>query len=114
MIRARITRNHRGEVQDITVTGHAGKGPYGYDIVCAAVSALAETLVLGLTHVAPVAMDHHLDEGNLTIRLQECPSERTQAVLETFCLGLQDLAHSEPRFVKYGELITDRPGDGRG
>ena len=108
MIKVCIIRSPGGVVQDISVSGHANQGPYGYDIVCAAVSALAETLVIGLTQVAPVAMEHHLNEGILTITLQEYPSERTQALLETFCLGLQDLAYSEPKFVKYGESVADR------
>ncbi|HBQ94181.1 MAG: ribosomal-processing cysteine protease Prp [Firmicutes bacterium] len=108
MIKAHITRTHAGIIQDITITGHAGQGPYGFDIVCAAVSALSETLVLGLTHVAPVAMDYHLDEGNLTMALKELPSERTEALLETFCLGLRDLALSEPKFVKYDEIVVNR------
>ncbi|WP_082344122.1 ribosomal-processing cysteine protease Prp [Sulfobacillus thermosulfidooxidans] len=108
MIKVKIGRDTRGVVQEITITGHAGQGPYGHDIVCAAVSALSETLVLGLTRIAPITMDYHLDEGDLSMVFHEDPSEAAQAIIDTFCLGLQDLANTEPKFVQYHEHTINR------
>jgi uncharacterized protein YsxB (DUF464 family) len=36
----------------IDVKGHAGYAPHGQDIVCAAVSAIVQTAVLGLESIA--------------------------------------------------------------
>ena len=42
----------------ISIAGHAGYAPKGYDIVCAAVSSIAHTAVLGLNAVAETYPDH--------------------------------------------------------
>lgn len=40
----RLTSKTNGDKIRIRVSGHAGAGPYGYDLVCAAVSALTQSL----------------------------------------------------------------------
>lgn len=42
----RLTSKSNGDQIKLTVSGHAGAGPYGYDLVCAAVSALTQSLEL--------------------------------------------------------------------
>lgn len=39
MIQATFIR-HKGNLESVELTGHAGSGEYGFDIVCAAVSTL--------------------------------------------------------------------------
>ncbi len=41
MIRAQFTLDSNQRITSFKMTGHADSGPYGQDIVCAAVSALS-------------------------------------------------------------------------
>ena len=41
-----LTSRTNGDQIRIRVSGHAGAGPHGYDLVCAAVSALTQSLEL--------------------------------------------------------------------
>jgi uncharacterized protein YsxB (DUF464 family) len=50
----------------IDVKGHAGYAPHGQDIVCAAVSAILQTAVLGLESVARTYPD------NVRVNIQGC------------------------------------------
>lgn len=52
MIRVSITENA------VNVTGHADYAPRGHDIVCAAVSAIVQTAILGLEAIAQQYPDH--------------------------------------------------------
>lgn len=46
-----------GDIQ-IDVKGHAGYAPHGQDIVCAAVSAILQTAVLGIESIAATYPSH--------------------------------------------------------
>lgn len=48
----RITVAREGDTHTLTITGHAGAAPKGQDIVCAWVSAVYQTALLGLEAVA--------------------------------------------------------------
>lgn len=47
-----------GDTMKIEISGHANYAPKGQDIVCAAISAIAETAVLGLKGVAETYPRH--------------------------------------------------------
>ncbi len=102
-----VSRSHSGAVRKVLVTGHAGQAAYGHDIVCAAASALSETLVIGLTRVTHSAVDYDLTDGVMDLNLTADPSEAARAVLDTVCMGFKDLAESEPDFVRYREIVRD-------
>lgn len=72
--------------------------------MCAAVSAMVETLMLGLTrvvHEMPMGM---VDPGHADITFHESMSSEARAVIETIVAGLKDLAQSEPGAVQCVEL----------
>ena len=52
MVSIGIQRNSDGQVVGCHMSGHAGYDEHGFDIVCAAVSALSATAMLGLTQIA--------------------------------------------------------------
>jgi uncharacterized protein YsxB (DUF464 family) len=56
MIKISVAMNSGDMVID--VKGHAGYAPHGHDIVCAAVSAILQTAVLGLESVAQSYSGH--------------------------------------------------------
>ena len=46
MIKISVMRQDDEKIIGLSVEGHAGAGAYGQDIVCAAVSALAQSVIL--------------------------------------------------------------------
>lgn len=87
----------------LTVSGHAGAAPHGEDLVCAAVSALVETLALGLERF-DVPGTWTLKPGMFTY--QGAPGTFGVA-LETILAGLSDLATSHKAYVRYQERSTE-------
>ncbi|AUW93171.1 ribosomal-processing cysteine protease Prp [Sulfobacillus sp. hq2] len=104
MIKIVVERDSQGSVHRLRVTGHAGQAPYGKDIVCAAASALSETLIMGLTRVERTPIEYRLDDGVLDLHITDKLSESSRSILETFCLGFKDLADTAPDFVRYREM----------
>lgn len=106
MIVAEVRRNPAGRVTGFTVTGHSGQAAHGKDIVCAAVTALSETAVLGLRHVAVALPQVEMEDGFLRCELPPLEGEqetRAQAIVETMVLGLRDIARDYKRHLRVSE-----------
>ena len=113
MIRVCLWRSSEGTPKRISLVGHAGRGRYGEDIVCAAASALMETLVLGLRNVVNEQPEGTLEAGVADLRFAPPVSPEARAIIETIVEGLKDLAHSEPGAVSFREERW-RPGEDMG
>jgi uncharacterized protein YsxB (DUF464 family) len=98
MVKVRIHRT-AGRVTGLTVSGHAGQAPGGEDIVCAAVSALVETLAIGLRQVVPGQAEWQVEDGHAEFRLSGSDPAQA-AVVDTIAAGLADLAATYPNFVR--------------
>lgn len=77
----------------ISVTGHAGYAPAGQDIVCAAVSALTQTLILGLRQVAGMELQSREAIGNVCIEWQHM-NDTGKALTDTWFLGICAIAEN--------------------
>lgn len=65
-----ITIRYDEQTLTMEITGHAGQAPCGQDIVCAAVSILAETLLKNLMKFAEhgwYQLDYEMDKGYMYI-----------------------------------------------
>ena len=51
MIQAVFERAEDGELRGAEITGHAGSGEYGFDVVCASVSTLAINFVNSVAEI---------------------------------------------------------------
>ena len=51
MIKGTFYRTESGTIHQFRITGHAGAGEYGEDIVCAAVSALSINAINSVSHL---------------------------------------------------------------
>ena len=96
MIRVRIERDSTGRIQGFEANGHAGAGPRGSDIVCAAVSVLTDSVFLGLDRHLKREMEWDADSGDISVRLKEAPDELTEAILATLVLGLTEIQKIYP------------------
>ncbi|MGT2750222.1 ribosomal-processing cysteine protease Prp [Streptococcus orisasini] len=95
----------KGLLESAELTGHAGSGEYGFDIVCAAVSTLSINLVNALEVLADCTVHLQMDEidgGYMKIDLSHIANksnEKVQLLFEAFLLGITNLAENSPEFV---------------
>ncbi|MHB1127515.1 MAG: ribosomal-processing cysteine protease Prp [Bacillota bacterium] len=104
MIKIDFAENPAGEIISFTITGHAGTAQSGRDILCAAVSVLAQTAALGLLDYLCIKPRLKMRSGIMRCDLPEDmrPMERQQAnaILETAYLGLCSLKKGHPRRIE--------------
>ena len=62
MIQAVFERAEDGELRSAEITGHAGSGEYGFDVVCASVSTLAINFVNSVEKFAGYEPELELNE----------------------------------------------------
>ncbi|MCL2061801.1 MAG: ribosomal-processing cysteine protease Prp [Firmicutes bacterium] len=99
-----VTRQS-GKIVKVFCDGHTDYGEEGEDIVCAALSSIVQTAVLGLMQVAAIPVKYKTDakKGTLLLELPDGlqPAERNNAdmILETMYVGIADLS------IEYGKYI---------
>jgi uncharacterized protein YsxB (DUF464 family) len=91
-------------LQGYQVSGHAGAGTEGNDLVCAAVSFLAITCANALETVAGARPQVNQGKGYLEVLLSEgnVPHDAI-VILETFRQGARDLEDAYPRNIRLYE-----------
>lgn len=87
------------------IEGHAGMADEGRDIVCAAVSALAQTALLGLQEFLLATPEYRIDDEGymecwLPSGLTETEEQNALVVIRTMELGLLSMQES------YGEFLS--------
>lgn len=96
--------NRKGEICGFHVQGHAGFADRGQDIVCAGVSALVQSAVLGLKKFLARPCMIEIEDGYLQCALPTALSERERleatAILETMLLGIKEIAGNYPQYVR--------------
>jgi uncharacterized protein YsxB (DUF464 family) len=79
----------------VDISGHGG-GKAGSDIVCAAVSAIAETALAGVLHHNPDCITWKMDKGHISIHVHDSAETSVSAIMTTMMLGLKQLAEEYP------------------
>lgn len=120
MVQVDIHRDKDGRIVKYIVEGHAHyagssglakkilkKAAGGGDIVCAAVSAIAQAAVIGIREVAGVAAGIEINDGYLECIIPEDINEeqrqKANTVLETMALALKDIGEQYKDHVKVCE-----------
>ncbi len=105
MTTVRIKREH-GSVVKVDSIGHAGYSVDGEDIVCAGISSILQTALLGLIQVAQISLDYKVDAeiGRLTFGIPDGISETQRhdadVILETMLCGIADLSEGYSEYIK--------------
>jgi len=103
MIKVEIKRSKKGDVQSFSINGHANAEVYGRDIVCAAISVLSQTTLLGLHEIAKINIDYNIQDGNLVCKLpiNMTDEERQKAslLLETMIIGIKNIYESYSEYI---------------
>lgn len=79
--------------------GHAGQGEYGFDIVCAGVSALLYSVAETLTEEYDVVVDID-QEGKMDIDIRALDDEHVQTIMKVADYGIKGIQRQYPEFVK--------------
>ena len=100
MIRTEIRLDHRGALRGFSVSGHAGAGAKGEDLVCAAVSFLFRTAARVLQLQSDLQIRGGAPEaGRMELEIEELPDARHQwlaGLSELLIRGVRDLAEENP------------------
>ena len=74
----------------ITVDGHAGYAAIGNDIICAAVSALAQGLIHSLAALTGDGVTSTIAEGHIDIHYKDL-SEQGMLLVDSFFIAVSDI-----------------------
>ena len=100
MIEIRIFSQADGKISGFSVTGHSGTAERGQDIVCAGVSSLTQTALLGIMEYLHREVDYDIASGKLTVRLKSAPDDLTEAIMQSMLLGLIEIQKLSPEAVR--------------
>lgn len=105
MTNVKITKKN-GHITMVECDGHTNFGAYGEDIVCASLSSVVQTAVLGLLAVAKIDVSLTRDENRGYIKfstpqnLNETEQLKADAILETMLCGISDLHEGFSDFIE--------------
>lgn len=91
-------QSDKKHVTRFQVTGHANYAPFGKDIVCAAISALTNTLeeTLNVLNI-PIEEITYIDSSPQCIFIQ--PNEITDLLMKSYCIGVKMISEEYPEYV---------------
>ncbi len=104
MIRASAVLDSKAALRSFDASGHAAAGDRGYDIVCAAFTALARTAYRALQGLAGVELRGAAPEpGSLSFEVLKPASspERAAGVADFLVVGIGDLAREYPGAIEF-------------
>ena len=86
------------------ISGHANTAPKGQDIVCAGVSSISQTALMGIGAYLKRDVDYEQAPPNkggfLSMQLKSNPDDLSEAILRTMLLGLKEIERLYPKIVK--------------
>jgi len=106
MIVISIKRDKNGTIKEFVIDGHAGFDKPGKDIVCAGVSAVSGTAIIGLERLLDINPVITIDseKGYLKCSIPddiiEAKAEKVQVILETMALGIRDISEKYNKFIR--------------
>ncbi len=116
----KLSRTASGLIRRFTVSGHAGYGPHGSDILCAAVSAIAQTVIGSLQDVAGLEPDYVLAAGDIRCELPDpaglepAQLESARVLMESMAVGCRQIAASYgTQYIQVKEVRYHQKGGAR-
>ncbi|EOT42064.1 ribosomal-processing cysteine protease Prp [Enterococcus columbae] len=113
MIKGTFYRIESGTIHQFRITGHAGAGAYGEDVVCAAVSALSLNAINSVASLAGVKMQVEADQENggflqatISEDLTQEQKNVAQILLESLLLGLESIQEEYQQYIQV-QTITN-------
>ena len=108
MITINIKRNDKNEIIKFSLDGHAGYAKSGNDIVCAAVSAITNMIIIGFEKLDIMPDFEKNDDGYLSFELPNSLSDeqnnKIQYLLECMREEFMDIQKNYSKYVKVKEI----------
>ena len=110
MITITIKRNKNNEIVSFNLAGHAGYAKEGYDIVCAAVSAVANMALIGFSELNIMPKYEASDGGFLSVEVPQNIDEilniKLQFLLECMVQEFMDIKNNYGKYIKIIQETT--------
>lgn len=105
MIEVKIFYKDNEEISGFQIEGHAGFAKKGKDIVCSAISVLAQTAVMGLgEYLQKGSYKYSINDGYLKCTLQNGLTKEenhaAQIILKTMYLGIKSIEEAYAAHVR--------------
>lgn len=84
---------------EIKISGHANYAVSGSDIVCAGVTALAQTLIKSIEDLTDDKIEYEISSGRVDIKYGNL-SEKSRALVDSFFIGICMIADEFPEYVR--------------
>lgn len=99
---------HKKKRVGYLITGHAGYSEQGSDIVCSAVSALTQTVLLGLKEELKAKTDYYISQkGTLFVMVDVNESQdvldKADLLIGTLAMGLKNIETNYSEFLSVTE-----------
>jgi len=95
-----------GQIKSFDLSGHANSGPYGYDLVCAAVSAVSFGSVNAALKLSEVDLDiDQAGEGgylkvDIPPNLPQEKAAKVQLIFEAMIVSLETIEREYKQFIR--------------
>ena len=93
-------------------SGHTGYGEFGKDVLCAAISGITQSIVIGLEDVCKIDLELTRNDSKGYIKVlipnnvDGAVIAKSQVLLETLYLSMQDLIEGYSKYISM-EVIED-------
>lgn len=84
---------------EIKTSGHANYAVSGSDIVCAGVTALAQTLIKSIKDLTDDKIEYEISPGRVDIKYGNL-SEKSRTLVDSFFIGVCTIADEFPEYVR--------------
>lgn len=84
---------------EVKVSGHANYAVSGYDIVCAGVTALTQTLIKSIENLTEDKIEYEISPGRVDIKYGDL-SEKSRILVDSFFIGVSMIADEFPDYVR--------------
>ncbi len=99
------TLREDGKPVGFKLKGHAEQGDYGKDLVCAAISGIVQTTILGITDVVKADAGFSVKENDTSCVLSKDATQEeikdTALLIETMLKGLESIGTAYPGTLKF-------------
>ncbi|MGE5544797.1 MAG: ribosomal-processing cysteine protease Prp [Bacillota bacterium] len=104
MVRVELYKDDRNMVKSFRVEGHTGYADKGQDIICAGISAITQTALMGLLHYLEKKPVYKKEGGLLTCKLEQDLGDddrlKAQSILGTMEIGLREIESQYKDFIQ--------------
>lgn len=84
---------------EIKISGHANYAVFGSDIVCAGVTALAQTLIKSIKDLTDDKIEYEISPGRVDIKYGNL-SEKSKTLVDSFFIGICMIADEFPEYIR--------------